>query len=116
MAATRPATNLAEIIARLLARDGQVIELDTIGDEIGELAVSVDDIDRIITALEADGRLVGTPQPVAASADLGRVLQAARSLRASLGRTPTAPEIAAHAELELSSVRSALLFVRVVQR
>lgn len=108
--------NLTLMIARLLERPGTVIDLDTIADEIGDAAVSFDDIDQVISALEANGKVVGLQDSVTASAHLGPVLQAARSLRASLERTPTAAEIAAHAQLDLATVRAALLFVRVVQR
>lgn len=114
MSHTRP--DLSAIVARLLAQADHVIDLDTLGDEIGDAAVSTDDIDRIIAALEAEGRQVGAPEAATASADLGRVLRAARGLRASLGRTPTSTEIATAAALPLAAVRRALLFVRVVQR
>ncbi|HEX7476751.1 MAG TPA: sigma-70 domain-containing protein [Polyangiales bacterium] len=107
---------LAAIVERLLARHEQVVDLDSLADEIGVAAVNAQEIDAMLSALEHAGRSVGGPAASGPSAGLGQVLGAARRLRAELGRTPSATEIAASENLELSTVRTALLFARIVQR
>lgn len=106
---------LAQIVAQLLARPERVVDLDSIGELIGVMAVSTQDIEEVVTALEVAGRTVGHQEP-SASAGLAQVLQAARRLRVELGRTPTVAEIAEHEQLEQSRVHVALLFARIVQR
>jgi hypothetical protein len=110
------AVDLKAIIAGLLALDSEAIDLDAIGEAIGDRAVSVDEIDQIIGTLEASGRRVGAHETNPPSETLVRVVRAARELRTTLGRVPTSAEIAAHAQLEVAAVCGALLFVRVMQR
>jgi hypothetical protein len=109
-------TELSAIVDRLLALDTPELSLDTIAEAIGAAQISVDEIELVFRALEAQGRRIMQDAPRSASAELGLTLQAARRLRTKLGRSPTAEEIAADAGITLTSVRSALLFARVLQR
>jgi hypothetical protein len=108
--------DLPSLVIELLAQHGPVIDLDAIGDAIGDRAASMEEIDRLIDALEGAGRQVGVPETGLPSEKLVRVVQSARTLRVSLGRLPTPSEIAAHAALDTAAVRTALLLVRVLQR
>src|SRR5450432_29436 len=113
--ATGPA-NVPGIIAVLLAgsKAGDVIELDAIGDAVGATAITQEQIDAILTALEAAGRRVASPSGEGAGeARLKRVLEAARLLRTELGRAPRPEEIAPRAGLSTDEVKHALALARV---
>jgi hypothetical protein len=92
------------------------VSLDEIAEVIGAAAVTPPDIEALIEALEHAGSSVGEEAKDSARALLAMVLGAARELRASLGRSPTTAEIAAHSGLSPSQVKSALLFAQVLQR
>ena len=100
----------------LLARPEQALSLDVIGEALGTLNVSSEDIDALFSWLEARGRHIGDEAIGTASTGLAEVLRAARALKTSLGRTPSAQEIAGHSGLPLDAVRRALLFAQIVQR
>ncbi len=107
---------LTAIVDRLLGLSREELSLDEVAQAIGAAQVSVDEIDQLFRALEAQGRRIVQEAPRAASAELGLTLSAARTLRSRLGRSPTPDEIAREAGIPLSSVRSALLFARILQR
>jgi 2-hydroxychromene-2-carboxylate isomerase len=92
------------------------VTLDALGDAIGVLAVSVPEIDDVITRLEARGIDVVAPQNERGEEHLRKVLTALRALTPQLGRKPTTGEIAAHAGLSAEQVRYALLLSQVMQR
>lgn len=100
----------------LLEHSGHTLSLDVIAEALGTLNVDSEDIDALFSWLEARGRTIGDPSLGTASAPLAAVLRAARDLKASLGRTPSAREIAAHSGLSIEAVRRALLFAQIVQR
>jgi len=106
---------LARIVDRLVAGDAP-ITLDAIGEAIGTLLVAQDEIDAMLTLIEARGRKVETPEGRHGEARLKRVLDAARALREELGRAPKPAEIGARAGLTRAEVEHALALVRIMQR
>lgn len=108
---------LQEICAQLLAAsaaDGQVA-LDAIGDAIGARRVEIAEIEALIAALEDAGRRIIGPEGGGGEGRLGRVLTAARKLRAA-GVTPTIAAIVAETGMTHDAVRHALALARVMQR
>jgi hypothetical protein len=112
--ALRP--ELQAIVDRLVRTFPSRVQLETLADALGPAPVTPDEIGEMIDALEAKGCSVGDPDAPPASRVLHQVLLAARGLRRSLGRTPTAQEIAVEAGLSSGEVRLALLFAQVLQR
>lgn len=109
---------LARIVERLLAEERAAISLDALGDALGDLFVTPDEIDAMVGALEAAGRQVGDEDE-----DAGRgierlrgVLDAARALRAELGRSPTTVELIERTGLSPFAVQHALGLAKVMQR
>jgi hypothetical protein len=109
---------LVAIVDQLLAEtnDGDAIELDAIGEAIGARAISQDEIDAMLSAIEKRGRRVVTAEGGRGESTLKIVLDAARSLRAELGRAPRADEIASRAKISQQEVQHALALARVMQR
>ena len=83
---------------------------------MGALSVSTDEVDAILTALEAAGRRIVGPEGARGADTLRAVLPAARALAASLGRTPTIDEIATQLGVPADRVRHALALGRVMGR
>src|SRR5213083_1315667 len=110
----RPA--LDAIVRALLASGGEEISLDAIGAAIGVLAVSTEDVEQILVALEAAGKRIVGPEGAHGVDTLRRVIPAARALAASLGRKPSIDEIAAHLGLSAEKVRHAIALGRVMGR
>ena len=97
--------------------DGEAtVTLDAIGEAIGVLAVSQDEIDEIMHALEGAGRSGVGPEGANNEATLGRVLDVARVLRAESGKAPTPAQIAARSGLPEERVRHALALARVIAK
>lgn len=107
---------LRTIVDALLATGEKKVSLDALGDAIGARAVSADEIDAMMRALEAEGRVIDAPENANGEDRLKQVLASARTLRAELGRAPKPAEIAAHAGLDEDAVRHALGLARVMQR
>ncbi|MGC4095203.1 MAG: sigma-70 domain-containing protein [Polyangiaceae bacterium] len=107
---------LERVAETLLARTEPELSLDVIGEALGTLNVDSEDIDALFAWLEARGRRIGQSSLGPASTSLAEVLRSARALKLSLGRTPSAHEIASHSGLPLDAVRRALLFSQIVQR
>lgn len=109
---------LAAIVERLLdgTNAGDAIELDAIGEAIGANAISQDEIDAVLRAIEARGRKVSSPQGGGGETSLKKVLAAARSLRVELGRAPRVAEVAARAGIPDAEVEHALALARIIQR
>ena len=116
MAPLRP--DLAPVLARLLADSERTrrVTLDELGEAIGVIAVSIDDVDALLTALEAQGREVVGPEGARGVGNLQQVLPAARALAASLGRRPTLAELIEKTGLNEADVRHALALGRVMGR
>lgn len=106
---------LQSVVDALLAGRRPSLSLDEVAEAIGDLAVSSDEIDELLTAVETHVTIDAEPQ-VGARESLGRVLASARVLKAELGRAPLPDEIAEHAGLSRESVRLALLYVRTLSR
>jgi hypothetical protein len=111
-------TRLEPVLAALLtASEGsREVTLDAIGDAVGVLAVSFEDIGALLASLERAGRRVVGPEGARGAANLARVLPAARALAASLGRRPSLAELATHTGLGEEDVRHALALGRVMGR
>ncbi len=92
------------------------VSLDAMGEAIGLVPVSTDDVDTLMTALEKAGRRVVGPEGARGVGNLRRVIPAARTLAATLGRKPTLAEIAAEAGIGEDDVRHALALGRVMGR
>ena len=107
---------LEEVVRSLLARAPHEVTLDEIGDALGTLAVTTDEIDAVLSALEAAGRAIAGPEGGRGAETLRAVLPAARALAASLGRRPTIDEIAASVGLPAERVRHAIALGRVMGR
>jgi hypothetical protein len=110
----RPA--LADVVTKLLAREPREVTLDAIGEALGTLAVSTEEIDAILTEIEAAGRTIAGPEGGRGAETLRAVLPAARALAASLGRKPSIDEIAARVGLPAERVRHAIALGRVMGR
>lgn len=101
---------ILRIIEELLARhrvEGRV-DLNDIAEVIGDRAVSYEEVEHIVDRLEAEGLRVGEPVDDQDVGVMRVVLEHARALRASLGRTPTVDEIAAASGHPTHVVRRAL--------
>jgi len=109
---------LEPVLARLLAdsEGSRKVTLDDVGEAIGVAAVSTDDVDALLTALEKAGRAVVGPEGARGVGNLRRVLPAARALAASLGRAPTPAELAQKTGLSEDDVRHALALGQVMGR
>jgi hypothetical protein len=110
--ALRP--ELRRVADDLLAR-GRSLTLDEVAEAIGELAISSDEIDELLSEVEAHAEVDSAP-PVAARESLSRVLASARTLKSELARAPSPDEIAKHSGLSRDSVRLALLYARTLAR
>src|SRR5947209_18775311 len=102
--------DLREIVDALLAKTprGAAITIDALGEAIGTRVASGDDVDAMMRALEDEGRTIAAPEGQHGVKRLRAVLDAARALRAELGRTPTRDEIAARAGVDADAVSHAL--------
>lgn len=97
---------LDELLARHRA-EGRV-HLDDMAEVIGTRAVSHDEVDALIAALEAEGLRVGEAPNEEDLARMRAVIEGARTLRKALGRAPTVAEIAAASGQPAHVVRRAL--------
>jgi hypothetical protein len=109
---------LEPIFAHLLSNsaDSRRLTLDEVGEAIGVVAVSTDDVDVLLAALEKEGREVVGPEGARGVGNLRQVLPAARALTRSLGRAPTFAELAKQTGLSEDDVRHALALGRVMGR
>jgi hypothetical protein len=98
------------ILADLLARHraGGRVHLNDMAEVIGGRAVTPEEIEAIIDALEAEGLKVGEALDGQDVHQMHVVLGSARRLRERLGRRPTVGEIAADAGCPEHVVRRAL--------
>jgi hypothetical protein len=107
---------LLEVGRKLLELQVEVLSLDHVGDAIGTLRITQDEIEALFSWLEEHGRPIADPVGRGAAELLAEVLRAARTLRAELGRAPHPREIAERAALSLEAVQRALWFARILQR
>ena len=83
------------ILVELLGRhkdDGRV-HLNDIAEVIGDRSLSYEEVEGLVTCLEAEGLEVGEPLDARDIAVIRDVLAAARRLRGELGRRPNVDEI-----------------------
>ena len=109
----RPA--IAAIVDSLLKREQRVLSLDQIGEAIGAAAISADEIEEIYRLLEDAGRQIDTATPNVRK-HLELVLREARRLKQLHHSAPTVEAIAEATGLDVSGVRSALLYASVLGR
>jgi hypothetical protein len=109
---------LGPVLADLLAKSeaDKSVSLDAIGEALGTMAVSYDEVEALIVAIEKAGWRVVGPEGARGTGNLRRVLPAARALAAKLGRKPTLAELAAETGLREDDVRHALALGRVMGR
>jgi hypothetical protein len=109
---------LVAVAEKLLASsaESKTISLDAMGGAIDLVPVSTEDVDALMSALEAAGRRIVGPEGARGAGNLRRVLPAARALTAKLGRSPTLAEIAAETGIGADDVRHALALGRVMGR
>lgn len=106
---------LRDVFDRLLRGGPRHLSLDEIGEAIGTLAVSAGDIEELLDQLTRAGLVIDEPE-ISPKAELRAVLDAARTLRAQLGRAPKTTEIAVQLGRSESAVRAALLFGSLLGR
>jgi predicted DsbA family dithiol-disulfide isomerase len=109
---------LEKVAEALLAAstESMTVSLDAMGEAIGVVPVSADDIDALMATLEDAGRTVVGPEGPRGVARLRLVIPAAHALAATLGRKPTLAEIAAKTGMDADEVRHALALARVMGR
>ena len=106
--AVRPA--LQHILDALLARPhaARHVHLNDLAEVIGDEAVTSDEVDELITHLEAAGLRVGEALDERDVGVMREVIAGGRRLAERLGRRPTVEEIAADTRHEPHVVRRAL--------
>jgi hypothetical protein len=111
-------TAVRAVLESLLAgtRQGDEITLDALGDAIGAMAITQDEIDALMHALEAEGRVITSENGGDGEETLKRVLDAAREIMKSGARAPTPMDIAKSTGLPIGRVRNALALARVIAR
>jgi hypothetical protein len=109
---------LAPVLEALKASSAtsMTVSLDAMGEAIGLVPVSTDDVDALMKALEDAGRRIVGPEGARGVGNLRRVIPAARALTAKLGRKPTLTELAAETGIGEEDVRHALALGRVMGR
>lgn len=109
---------LAALVASLVAEagDARSVTLDAVGDAVGARAVSQDDLERVLDALERAGVVVRAPEGGGGQARLIEVVRAARTLRAAGAGTPKIADIARASGLREAEVREALFLATILQR
>ncbi len=110
--------SLDAVVRALLAASegGRAVTLDAIGEALGTEAVSTEEVEAVMRALEAAGRAITGPEGARGAAALRVILPAARALAQRLGRRPTLREIAAETGIAVDDVRHALALAQVMGR
>ena len=111
-------SELEQVVVLLLAESAATghVTLDQLGDAIGAMAVSYVDVDAVISALEAAGRIVEAGAKPRGEEHLQLIIRGIRELSSQLGRRPTQPEIAERTGLTQAEVSHALQLARIMQR
>lgn len=109
---------LEEVLRALMdaSNESGEVSLDVLGEALGVRAISTDDVDEIMQALERAGRRVIGPEGGGGEGRLKVVLATARALMKELGRKPNVSEIAGRSGLTEDEVRQALALAQVMQR
>jgi hypothetical protein len=101
------------VLESLLTRTEGEITLDALGDAIGKMHITQDEIDALMRALEAAGREITSEPGGHGEETLRCILDAARAMRAT-GRTPSPLDLARATGLPIGRVRNALALARVI--
>ena len=103
---------LQAVLDALLAqsKDTSEVSLDALGEALGTHAISTDDVDEIMQALENAGRRVIGPEGGGGEEDLRIVVTTARTLMGELGRKPSVAEIAKRSGLTEEDIRACLAY------
>lgn len=109
---------LQDVVTKLLVESERArdVALDHIGDALGTLSVSTDEIDGIFKQLESEGRRVVAPPGGGGEAHLRRVVAAARALKQESTTRPTLSAVCERAGLTRDDVLNALFLLRIMQR
>lgn len=109
---------ITRLLTSLLASSegSKDVSLDEIGDAIGIMAITAEEIDQLVTELESRGRHVSGPTGGGGESRLKIVITTARILQTELGRRPKPAEISARAGLDETQVRHALALAKVIAR
>lgn len=109
---------LQAVLQQLLrtSQAGSAIALDEIGNALGTLAVSTEEIEALFAQLESHGRGVRAPAGGSGEASLMRVVAAARALKAESSARPTLSAVAERSGLSRQEVLSALYLLRIMQQ
>jgi pyrroline-5-carboxylate reductase len=101
---------IKSIVDNLIDRhaDAGRVDLNDIAEAIDARSVSYDEVEYIVTRLEAEGLEVGEPIDASEVRVMRTVIGAARTLRSSLNRSPTIAEISAVSGHTQQAVRRAL--------
>jgi hypothetical protein len=109
---------VARVMASLLvaSEKSRSISLDEIGEALGVMAITAEEIDVLVTTLESRGRRVVGPSGGGGESRLKVVLATARQLRLELSRAPNPREIATRASMTEQEVRHALALAKVISK
>jgi hypothetical protein len=105
---------LDEIVA--MSEPGSVISLDVFAALQAPYGLSPEEVDALITAVEATGRRIEADDSIHLQEELALVLPRARAFVVAHGRRPTVDELAAEAGVSAAVVRRALSFGRLIAR
>ncbi len=109
-----PPALLDEIVA--MSEPGSVISLDVFAALQAPYGLSPEEVDALITAVEATGRRIEADDSIRLQEELALVLPRARAFVVAHGRRPTVDELAAEAGVSTAIVRRALSFGRLIAR
>lgn len=99
----------------LIARGERTIALDTMGEVIGAMRISQDEIEQLFARLERAGYTILT-STTQVREHLRPVLEQARRLKQQTQTTPDVAAISRATGLSVAEVRAALLFASVMGR
>ncbi len=99
-----------------MSEPGSVISLDVFAALQAPYGLSPEEVDALITAVEATGRRIEADDSIRLQEELALVLPRARAFVVAHGRRPTVDELAAEAGVSTAIVRRALSFGRLIAR
>jgi hypothetical protein len=103
------------VFGQLVARGEREIALDVVGDVIGAMRISQDEIEQLFARLEQTGFTIAVPTR-RLKEHLRPVLEHARRLKQQTNATPDVVAISRATGLSVAEVRAALLFASVMGR
>jgi hypothetical protein len=95
---------------------GAPISIDAIGDALGTMAITTEEIEELFVALERNGHGIAASEGARGEQNLKKVVAAARAIREESGGKATVTQIGARAALSEEEVKFALALLRVMQR